>query len=273
MIQFLINFKWEIKMRILLAISLFLLFQSVSLFAQEPDKKPAFIFAAGNLKFIFPQIIKKFYATYPDARVFIQYGSSGYLADSILEGKSYDIFFSADTIYPQKVYNAKKSATKPTNYTQGILILFTPPNTLLSEKKIKILNSKDIEHITIANKSTSPYGIAAIQTLQNSKCCKNLMDKIRYSSDVATAIDNVIWRGDAGFLSKSALYMIPENRRKEGVDWIEIDKELYSPIIQAYVISKHGLINVNAVKFLHFLNSPTGQKIFRENGYISLDSN
>ena len=64
--------------------------------------------------------------------------------------------------------------------------------------------------------------------------------------------------------------MIPKDRKKEGTDWIEIDQKLYTPIRQAYVISKDGLKNNNATKFLNFIKSKTGQKIFKENGYKNI---
>ena len=249
-------------------IVLLLLFTSLS--AQQYNK-PAFILAAGNLKFVFPQIIKKFYIKYPRASVHIQYGASGTLTTEILKGKEYDLFFSANITYAQKIYTAKKSATTPKNYIQGLLILFVPSHISLSTKGIKILNNKDIKHITLANKSNAPYGKAAMQAIKNSKCCKETLEKIHYSSDVATAIDNVIWYKDAGFLSKSALNMIPESRKIEGLDWIEIDTKLYTPIIQAYVVSKEGLHNENAKKFLTFIESDEGQKIFQDNGYKTIN--
>ncbi|MCD6174120.1 MAG: molybdate ABC transporter substrate-binding protein [Sulfurimonas sp.] len=257
-------------MHTLFIILIFLLFQSTLLSAEKPYKKPAIIYAAGNLKFVFPQILKVFYNKYPDTRVHIQYGASGSLTESIMDGRDYDIFFSANINYPKNIYKTKKSATKAKLYTQGVLILFTPPNSLLSKQKIQLLNSQNIKNITIANTLTSPYGLASIEVLKNSKSFEKNKNKITYSVDVATAIDNVIWRGDAGFLSKSALYMIPKDRKKEGTDWIEIDQKLYTPIRQAYVISKDGLKNNNATKFLNFIKSKTGQKIFKENGYKNI---
>jgi len=254
-------------MRIQLILSLFILFHSLLLSAQELDKKPAFIFAAANLKFVFPQIIKEFYIKYPDARVYIQYASTGYLANSILKGKKYDIFFAANTQYPQQVYLAKKSITPPKIYTQGLLILFTPSNPLLSKKRLNILCSKEIKYISIANKSTAPYGAASIEVIKNIPCYKAAINKIKFTVDAATAIDNVIWNAYSGFLSKSALFMIPKQKKQKGVDWIEIDHKLYNPIMQAYVISKNGLKNDNAIKFLNFVESQAGQKIFKENGY------
>jgi molybdate transport system substrate-binding protein len=248
-------------------IFLVLLFTTLS---AEHYNKPAFILAAGNLKFVFPQMIKVFYKKYPNASVHIQYAASGTLANSILQGKEYDIFFSANITYAKKVYAAKKSVTSPKNYAQGLLILFVPSHVSLSKEGINILNDKNIKYITLANKLSAPYGKAAMEAMTNSKCSKKTLEKIHYSSDVATAIDNVIWYKDAGFLSKSALCMIPNDRKVEGVNWIEVDTKLYSPIIQAYVISKDGQKNDNAQKFLHFIESKDGQKIFYMNGYKNI---
>ena len=245
----------------------FLLFFT-TLSASNPS---AFILAAGNLKFVFPQMIQEFYKKYPDASVHIQYGASGYLAESILKGKKYDIFFSADRKYPQKVYDAKRSERAPKNYAQGILILLSPIDISLADNGLKVLNNKKIKNIIVANKTHSPYGVATMEVLQHSKCCKTTIKKIRYSLDLLTVIDNVIWNGDAGFLAKSALSLIPEDKRKEGVDWIELDETLYSPIIQSYVVSQEGMQNQNAKMFLHFIESNQGQAIFIKNGYKNIN--
>jgi len=240
----------------------FLLLQISTLSADKNVSKayvrPAFILASSNLKFVFPQMIQAFYKKHPNASVHVQYNSSGYSADAILHGKEYDIYFSANKRYPAQIYKAKKT-TKPKDYAQGLLILFVPKHLPIQKEGIKVLTLKKIKNITIANKQTAPYGVAAMQ-----------VQKVRYSSDVATAIDNVIWRGDAGFLSKSALFMLPKGRKKEGRDWIQIDKKLYSPIIQDYTVSEEGLKNPNAQKFLRFIHSDTGKKIFQDNGYINL---
>jgi len=233
-------------------------------------ERSAFILASGNLQFVFPQMLKEFYKRYPDKSVHIEYGASGYLANSILDGKKYDIFFSANISYAQKVYEAKKSIIKPVNYIQGLLILFVPKHISLEKTGIKILNSNKIKHITVANKINAPYGIATMEVLKKLSQNQTILKKIHYSSDVATAIDNVIWNGDAGFLSKSALYMIPNDRKKEGIDWIEIKQNLYKPIIQAYVVSKDAFKNQNAKVFLDFITSKDGIKIFQENGYKNI---
>lgn len=228
---------------------------------------PATIFASGNNKFVLPVFVENFYRKYPNSRVVIQYGASGDLANSILNNVSYDIFLSANMEYPKKIYAAKKAIEEPKEYARGTLILFIPQDNTFHQKKLQALSSKKIRHITIANKKTAPYGMAAIEVLKKSNLLEDLEDKIRYSTDISTVITNVIWYDDAGFLSKSSINSLPMAYKKEGVNWIEIDQKLYTPIIQGYVFSLEGSKNINAIKFLEYMNSEEGKAIYKEFGY------
>lgn len=237
-----------------------------SLYAKETSH-PAIIFASANNKFVMPIFLEHFYQKYPDAKVVVEYGASGALANSILHGVDYDLFLSADSEYPQKIYAAQKAINPPVEYARGALILFIPKDSALNQKKLTVLNNKTIKHITIANKATAPYGIATIEVLKNAQLFDKLKNKIRYSSDISTVIESVIWYDNAGFLSKSAVQSLPKAYRKEGVNWIEVDKSLYHPIIQKYVVSKKGLHNSNVTQFLQFLHSQKGQNIYHKYGY------
>jgi molybdate transport system substrate-binding protein len=228
---------------------------------------PANIFASGNNKFVLPILIESFYRKYPDSRVVVQYGATGDLANSILNGVNYDIFLAADMKYPQKIYEAKKSLNPPVEYARGFLILFVPADKTLRQRKLTLLRDAKIQNITIANKKTAPYGMAAVEALKNANLLEALKHKIRYSTDISTAITNVVWYDDAGFLSKSAFISLPTGYKEEGVNWIEVDKHLYSPIIQGYVISKSGAKNMNAERFLEFIFSKEGRDIYKSYGY------
>ena len=228
---------------------------------------PANIFASGNNKFVLPALLQSFYRKYPDSRVLVQYGSTGDLASSILEGANYDLFLAADMKYPQKVYDANKAVSAPKEYAKGSLILFVPADKTLNQRELKVLKDAKITHVTIANKKTAPYGMAAIETLKKANLLKILKNKIRYSTDISTAITNVVWYDDAGFLSKSALSSLPAGYREEGVNWIEVDEKLYSPIIQGYVVSNSGVKNVNVTRFIEFMFSQDGRAIYKSYGY------
>ena len=243
---------------------LFLLTSSLG--ASHADA-PVNILASSNNKFVLPILLKSFYKKYPDTRVVIQYGATGDLTNSILEGVNYDLFLAADMKFPQKIYKAGLAVSQPIEYARGSLILFVPADKTLKQRKLKLLKDEKIKFITIANKKTAPYGMAAIEALKNADLFKMLGSKIRYSTDISTAITNVVWYDDAGFLSKSALDSLPSAYKEEGVNWIEIDDELYSPIIQGYVVSKNGAKNINVRKFIKFLLSDDARVIYKAYGY------
>jgi molybdate transport system substrate-binding protein len=245
----------------------FLIFIVLSLHARELPKSTALVFASGNNKFVLPEVIKSFNLLHPEAEILVEYGATGDLANAILEGVNYDIFLAADMESAQKVHIAKKSATPVEQYSQGSLVLFVPADKTLSQKKLNILKDKKIKNITIANAKTAPYGKAAVEVLKNTKLFDDLSGKIRYSTDISTAITNVVWYDDAAFLSKSGIRSLPSGYRTEGVNWIEVDSSLYTPIKQGFTVSKSGLENECAKRFINFVLSKEGQEIYKAYGY------
>ena len=235
--------------------------------AYESESAPAVVFASGNNKFVLPEILKSFYLKYPKSKVIVQYGATGDLTKSILDGVSYDIFLAADMQRAKRVYLAKKAINPPKVYAQGTLILFVPSDKTLKQKKIIILKKKSIKYVSIANRKTAPYGKAAVEALRESGLYDEISHKIQYSTDVSTAITNVVWYDNAGFLSKSAIYTLPAGYNKEGVNWIEVDQSLYTPILQGYVVSEKGSKNENSIKFIEFITSQEGQAIYKAYGY------
>ncbi len=246
---------------------IFFIFIVLSLHARELPKSTALVFASGNNKFVLPEVIKSFNLLHPETEILVEYGATGDLANAIMEGVNYDIFLAADMESAEKVYLAKKSAIPAKQYTQGILVLFVPADKTLEQKKLNILKDKKIKNITIANAKTAPYGKAAVEVLKNTKLFDNLSGKIRYSTDISTAITNVVWYDDAAFLSKSGIRSLPSGYRTEGVNWIEIEQSLYTPIKQGLTVSKSGSENECAKKFVDFILSKEGQDIFKSYGY------
>ena len=256
-------FSEQIK-KILLCLSIFGLLQIEA----EEYIRSGVILASSNLKFVLPRVVESFYKKYPNASVHIQYGSSGELANQIInKNKEYDIYFSANIKYPKEIYKAKKSATKPKIYAQGFLILVTPSGFDLKKRGLDVLTDERIKNIAIANEISAPYGVATMEVLRNNNLYTRVKNKIRYSSDVATVINNVIWRGDVGFLPKAALEMLPTHLDRDKYDWISIDANLYRPILQAYVVSQSGLENSNTKLFIDFVDSFEGKEVFENHGY------
>jgi len=224
------------------------------------------ILSAANLKFFFSDIVKEYNKLYPKDKINVEFNSSGSITEEILAGKKYDIFLAANMKYPQKVYDAKKAVTAPKLYTTGSIILLIASHKGLKDKGIFILKDPTIKEITIANKKTAPYGMAAIEALKNAKLYNRLESKMFYSTDASNIIGDVLWYGHAGILPKSAVNFLPRGYNIKGENWIEINQELYTPLKQGFVISQDGLNNNITKRFVEFLLNG-GQKILKQNGY------
>ena len=224
------------------------------------------VLASANLKFFFSDIVKEYNKLYPKDRIDVEFDSSGNMTRAVLAGKKYDLFLSANMKYPQKIYEAKKSAIAPKLYTTGSIILLIASHKGLKEKGIYILKDSNIKEITIANKKTAPYGMAALEALKNAKLYDKLKSKIFYSTDASNIIGDVLWYGHAGILPKSAVNSLPRGYNIRGENWIEIDENLYTPLNQGYVISQDGLNNKVTSRFVKFLLGD-GQNILKQNGY------
>ncbi len=221
------------------------------------------IFASSNLQFVFANMIKNFYLKYPNDSVHVQYGSSGYLAKNILEGQRYDLFLSADMAYPNIIYKKGKALFPPKAYVRGFLVLAIPKNETIKDASIQCLSDKNIKIIIVSSAKTAPYGKASIDVLKNMKIYNKVKKKIKYTLDVGLVTDEVLWNKNIGFVPKSAIGLLSNNK----INLITIDKKLYPPIIQGYVISKYGKNNKFAMDFLKFITSKEGKVIFEKYGY------
>ena len=224
------------------------------------------ILTAANLKFFFSDIVKQYNKIYPKDKINVEFSSSGHITKDILSGKKYDLFLAANLIYPKKVYDAKKAVTKPKLYTTGSLVLLIAKHKGLKSRNINILLDDDIKEITIANKKTAPYGMAAIESLKTAGIYSKIESKLFYSTDASNIIGDVLWYGHAGILPKSAVNFLPRGYNIEGKNWVNINQNLYSPLKQYFVVSNDGINNDVTKRFIDFLLKDA-QKILKQNGY------
>ena len=224
------------------------------------------VLSAANLKFFFSDILKEYCKKYPDDKIRVEYDSSGILTREILAGRVYDVFLAANMDYPQKVFDAKKAAFKPELYTTGSIILLLSRHDGLQEKGLQILSDANVKEITIANKKTAPYGMAALEALKKAGLYDKVKSKLFYSTNASNIIGDVLWYGHAGILPKSAVNFLPRGYNVRNENWIDIDQKLYTPLKQGFVLSKDGSQNIIAKRFIDFLLSD-GQKILKQNGY------
>lgn len=193
--------------------------------------------------------------------------SSGKFATQIMNGAPYDVFLSADMEFPDKLYKAGFTTAPPRIFAYGALVLWTTKDLDLHGWQSPFANP-GLGKIAVANPQTAPYGRETMRALVNAKLDQTLQPKLVFGEDIAQT-SQFIYSGvvDLGFTAKS-IVVSPEMAGKG--KWIEVPKELYSPIAQGAVLLKHGAeTNGKAARqFYDFIYSDKARAIFERYGYL-----
>ena len=219
------------------------------------------VLAAASLKYVLEDIKVEFLKDRKNDNININYMSSGKAYNQIVNGSPAHLFIAADTSYPQKLFDSKATDDKPINYAKGKLILFSIDKNMKIDS-INVLKDYKIKHIALPNPKLAPYGVAAMQAMENIKIYDKIENKIVLGESIGQATQYVkSGNSDIGF---SALSMVVKDKE---ANYLIIDENTYSPILQAMVLTKNGKDSKLANDFKSFILEDKAQKIFESYGY------
>jgi len=218
---------------------------------------------AANVSYAMPEIVKSFHKIYPDIKVEVILGSSGKLYNQIKEGAPFDLFMSANMKYPSALFKAHLAIEPPKVYAKGSLALFSKQKIDFS-KGLRVLLTSRVRSIAIANPKIAPYGKAALEAMKNFGIYKKIKNKLTFAQSVSQAAAYAFVATDVGFITKSSLFGKKMKKFKKGINWIEVDQKIYTPIKQGVVILKDS---PSARKFYDFLFGKDAKNIFKSYGY------
>lgn len=223
------------------------------------------IAVAANAQFV-TQALKKAFQQKDPVNIEIIVSSSGKLTAQIEHGAPYDLFMSADMKYPETLYKSGNTIGKPRVYAFGKLVLWTMNKINLNEG-VQVLTKPFIKTIAVANPSTAPYGVAAIEAMTKDGIFNSVKSKIVYGESIAQ-VDSYLLSGvtDIAFTAKS---VVESPALKGKGRWIEVPDNWYRPIAQGVVVLKHARSNnfKAATAFYFFLFSNQAKAIFKSFGY------
>ncbi len=225
------------------------------------------IAVAANVSFAIKELKEAYTTFYPNTKVKIIIGSSGKLSAQIIHGAPYDIFMSANMIYPHKIYMLNFAKTEPIVYAKGSLSLLSSKKQDFS-KGLELLKDKKIKKIAIANPKTAPYGKSSVEALKNAHLYGSIKNKFVYGESISSTLTYSLKATDIGIVATSTLYSSKLSKYKENINWKKIDQKLYKPIEQGIVILKHGRGSKEVKSFFEFILSQKAKKIFEKYGYI-----
>lgn len=240
-----------------------LLILSIILCSCEPEKDSFRIAAAANMRFAMEEITAEFQRISGNECELIT-ASSGKLTAQIINGAPYDIFLSADSKYPERLYNDGKAVAPPRTYAFGQLVLWTASDTPFDS--YTILDSDYIQYIAMANPETAPYGRATREMLEKVDYWDEIEDKLVFGESVGQTTQFIeTGTANIGFTSKS-MVMAPRFQSKG--HWIQIPDSLHKTIEQQFIIIANDNQKVEIARdFVSFLDSDTAKSILEKYGY------
>src|ERR1019366_8234786 len=123
-------------------------------------------------------------------KVTLSFGSSGNLYSQIRGGAPYDLFFSADIAYPQKLASAGLiESSSLRTYAIGHLVLWVPNGSSFDPQKLKmdLLLEPSVQRIAIANLEHAPYGRAAMAALEHFGVRDKVAGKLVFGENISQA--------------------------------------------------------------------------------------
>ncbi len=221
------------------------------------------IAAAADLRYAMDEIVALYRKDNPSVQINVSYGSSGRFYQQISQGAPFEIFFSADMEYAQKLYEQKLTEGKPVLYAYGYIVLWSSKTDVSGG--LQTLLSPTMRKIAIANPSHAPYGKRAVECLSHFGMLERIRPKLVYGENIAHAAQ-IIQSGnaEAGIIALSlALSPVMINQGS----YYMIEEKTYSPLSQAYVIVKSRTPNAEASKFAAFISKPEARLILEHYGF------
>jgi molybdate transport system substrate-binding protein len=224
------------------------------------------ITAASDLQYAMKDIISAYVKKNPDDKISAVYGSSGKAFSQIENGAPYDIFFSADISYPQKLKSSGSAISEPKPYAIGRMTVWvTKSSGLDAGKGIGLLSDPKVRKIAMANPEHAPYGRIAREVMEYYNVYNNVKNKIVLGENIQQTAQFVqTGAADVGMIAYS-LALAPV-LAKEG-NYYLVPASAHKPIVQGYVLLKPASGNRTASEFERFIGSSEARSIFKRYGF------
>ncbi len=236
--------------------------------ATNPTKKnPAIrtllIAGASDLRPAFEELGRRFTAA-TGTTVTFSFGSSGQLAQQVINGAPFDVFASADVGFVDRVLakGVGERTTKST-YAFGRLAVWTPkgvaPVTQVSE-----LEGASIKRIAIANPDHAPYGVAAVEALTTAGIYDAVKVRLVYGENVSDTY-RLATSGNADAALVSLSLVIAD---RKGGAYLIVPADEHRPLEQVLVVTASKKRAASAKAFAALVRSRDGRAVMRKFGFL-----
>ncbi len=232
------------------------------LFVVGANAQTVKVAAAADLRYAMDEIAKLYMKTNPGTNIEIVFGSSGNAYTQIANGAPFDIYFSADIMYPQKLKEAGLTISEPKMYAIGRIVLWS--STLDISKGMDVLKTPKIK-IATANPDHAPYGQRAVEALKYYKLYDQVEKQLTFGENISQAAQFCLTgNAEAGLLALS-LVLSPSMADKG--KYFLIPETDHRPLEQGFVLLKQAEGNKTAFDFSNYVSTSPARAIFEKYGF------
>ncbi len=262
-----LDYGTRFSFRVSLYVMIFVVMTAIPASAGE-----VIIAAASDLNFAVKELLNVFEQKTGD-QVKLSLGSSGNFFSQIQNGAPYDLYFSADIRYPQKLIESGQGvAGSLYAYAIGRIVLWVPARSPIpiEQKGLEALLDDRIKKIAIANPKHAPYGHAAVAALEKAGLYERVKDRLVFGENISQAAQFVeSGAADAGIIALS-LALAP-SMKTAGMYW-EIPAEFHPTLEQGVIQLKGARQPTVAKNFMEFLKGSEGRTIMTRYGFVVPES-
>lgn len=234
------------------------------------QEDPLVVASAADLLPAFTELGESFETATGEEVTFV-FGSSGRLAQQLLEGAPMDVYAAADAVYVDRVLAAGigDPATQ-TTYGFGRLTIWSPDE--IWENLDALVVDADVTTIAIANPEHAPYGAAAREALTAEGLWESVEPRLVFGENIAdthrlAATGNT----DAAIIALSLAIAAdqPGAATAGSGSWVLIDEDLHAPLQQDLVVITDDSDRAErARRFVDHVQSEDGREVMRRFGLL-----
>jgi molybdate transport system substrate-binding protein len=226
--------------------------------------RPLVVAAASDLRQAMDALVDAFGDAQPDIRLQVIYGSSGRFSAQIENGAPFDLYFSADEAYPQRLHALGHAAGAPQRYGLGRLVLWEP-GADGPEPTLASLAEPRFRRIAIANPAHAPYGVRAVEALQAAGLHEQVGPRLVFGENIAQAAQFVAsGAAEAGIVAYALV--LGDGLGRPG-RWALIDDSLHAPLWQAFIVTRRAADDPRALAFAAFVQAEAGRAVLARYGF------
>ncbi len=226
-----------------------------------------YVAAASDLVYCLKDINDAFNVANPGTNVIVSAGSSGRFYSQVQNGAPFEVYLSADMRYPRKLADEGHADKKTLfQYAVGRVVLWAVDPKIDVSKGMQILIDPAVRHVSLANPEHAPYGVAGQAAMQKAGVYSAVAPKLVTAENVSQAAQYVLAGSvEVGIVAMS-LVKSPALEGK-GKYWT-IPADQHSVIEQGAVVTKKGMSNPMAGRYMSFLSTPEARAIFDRYGFL-----